>query len=60
VILLVDNREKKSNSSGNYIFERLQKCSIKSEEVTLSVGDFLWILRVKNPFGEEEEIEDDE
>lgn len=46
VILVVDNREKRNNQDGNYIFERLCKNGLKTELKSLPLGDFLWLLRI--------------
>lgn len=45
---MVDNREKRNNSDINYFFERFQANNIRSELKSLPLGDFLWILRIKN------------
>ncbi len=48
IILMVDNREKRNNNDINYFFERFQASNIRSELKSLPLGDFLWILRIKN------------
>lgn len=47
VILLIDNREKMNMGSGNYLFDKVKLSGIKCSEVSLPLGDFLWVLRVK-------------
>lgn len=46
VILFVDNREKRNNQDGNYLYDRLCKNGVRVELKSLPLGDFLWILRV--------------
>lgn len=48
VILFVDNREKRNQSDGNYLFDRLLKSGLRVELRSLPLGDFLWVLRVYN------------
>ena len=48
VILFIDNREKRNQQDGNYLFDRLSKNGIKIELKSLPLGDFLWVLRVKH------------
>lgn len=48
VILFVDNREKRNMQSGNYLFDRLVNSEFRTELKALPLGDFLWVLRVKN------------
>lgn len=46
VVLFVDNREKRNNTDGNYLFDRLSKAGLRVELKTLPLGDFLWVYRV--------------
>ena len=46
VILFVDNREKRNNQDGSYLFDRLLTNGLKVELKSLPLGDFLWVLRV--------------
>jgi ERCC4-type nuclease len=46
VILFVDNREKRNQSDGNYLFDRLIKSGLRVELKSLPLGDFVWILRI--------------
>ena len=46
VILFVDNREKRNQQDGNYLFDRLIKNGLTVEIKALPLGDFIWILRV--------------
>lgn len=46
MILFVDNREKRNQNDGNYLFERLTKNKLVLEMKSLPLGDFLWVLRV--------------
>ena len=46
VILFVDNREKRNQSDGNYLFDRLIKSGLRVELKSLPLGDFVWVLRV--------------
>ncbi len=55
VILFVDNREKRNNQDGNYLFERLTKNGLHCELKSLPLGDFLWVLRFNNPAPEDSE-----
>ena len=55
VILFVDNREKRNNADGNYLFERLTKNGLRCELKSLPLGDFLWVLRFNTPAPEEAE-----
>ena len=48
VILFVDNREKRNASDINYFYERFMASGLKTELRSLPLGDFLWVLRVKN------------
>lgn len=57
VILYVDNREKKNQQQGNYIYNKLIESSVNCEQKTLPLGDFIWILRVKQKMKPEEAIE---
>ena len=52
VVLFVDNREKRNNQDGNYLFERLGKNSFNIELKSLPLGDFLWVLRIHHPITE--------
>lgn len=54
VILYVDNREKKNQQQGNYIFNKLIDSNLYCEQKALPLGDFLWILRVKQRHKHEE------
>ena len=49
VVLFVDNREKRNQSDGNYLFDRLTKNAFNIELKSLPLGDFLWVLRVHHP-----------
>lgn len=49
VILFVDNREKRNQQDGNYLFDRLSKNNFRIELKSLPLGDFLWVLRVHHP-----------
>ena len=42
----MDNREKRNNQDGNYLFDRLSKNNFRIELKSLPLGDFLWVLRV--------------
>jgi crossover junction endonuclease MUS81 len=46
VILFVDNREKRNQQDGHYLFERLEKNNVNCALKSLPLGDFLWVLRV--------------
>ena len=46
MVLFVDNREKRNNTDGNYLFDRLSKAGLRVELKTLPLGDFLWVWRV--------------
>jgi ERCC4-type nuclease len=46
VILFVDNREKRNNQDGSYLFDRLVTNGLTVELKSLPLGDFLWVLRV--------------
>ena len=46
VILFVDNREKRNQQDGNYLFERLTRNDFQIQLKSLPLGDFLWVLRV--------------
>jgi len=46
VVLFVDNREKRNNTDGNYLFDRLSKAGLRVELKALPLGDFLWVWRV--------------
>jgi len=48
VILIVDNREKRNQNDGSYLFDRLKKNGVNAELRSLPLGDFLWVLRVYN------------
>ena len=48
VILFVDNREKRHNTDGNYLFDRLSKAGLRVELKSLPLGDFLWVMRIYN------------
>lgn len=43
IILLIDNREKTSQTERTYFHKNLTKKGIKCEKRTLEVGDFMWI-----------------
>ena len=63
VILVVDNREKRNANDINYFHDRFQASGIKMELRSLPLGDFLWILRVRNHStfdGHDAYIDDDE
>jgi len=47
VLLVVDNREKKSNSDRNYIQDQLVKAKVPCCVRALALGDFLWIGRTE-------------
>ena len=55
VILFVDNREKRNNQDGNYLYERLTKNGLRCELKSLPLGDFLWVLRFNTLAPEEPE-----
>lgn len=55
VILFVDNREKRNQSDGNYLFDRLTKSGLRVELKSLPLGDFVWVLRVHHNLEEIEE-----
>ena len=55
VILFVDNREKRNQSDGNYLFDRLLKSGLRVELKSLPLGDFVWVLRVYNNVEDQEE-----
>jgi len=46
VVLFVDNREKRNNQDGNYLFDRLSNNGLRVELKSLPLGDFVWVLRV--------------
>jgi hypothetical protein len=48
IILVVDNREKRNNQDINYFYDRFKASGIKTELKSLPLGDFIWILRMKN------------
>ncbi len=48
VILFVDNREKRNNQDGSYLYDRLSKNGFQVELKSLPLGDFVWVLRVYN------------
>ena len=48
VILFVDNREKRNQNDGSYLYDRLKKNGLTVELKSLPLGDFLWVLRVYN------------
>jgi ERCC4-type nuclease len=48
VILMVDNREKRNAQDVNYFFDRFEASGIKTELKSLPLGDFLWVLRIRN------------
>lgn len=48
VVLFVDNREKRNNQDGNYLFDRLSNNGLRVELKSLPLGDFVWVLRVYN------------
>lgn len=48
IILVVDNREKRNNQDINYFYDRFKASGIKTELKSLPLGDFIWILRLKN------------
>ena len=56
VILFVDNREKRSNTDGAYLIERLEKNAVRCELKTLPLGDFLWVLRFNVPAPIDEDL----
>ena len=53
VLLFVDNREKRNQQDGNYLFDRLIKNGLNVEIKALPLGDFIWILRVHHYINEE-------
>lgn len=55
VILIVDNREKRNNQDVNYFYDRFLASGIKTELKSLPLGDFLWVLRIKNDLDDYEE-----
>lgn len=59
MILFVDNREKRSNSDINYFYDRFKASGLKTELKTLPLGDFLWVIRLHNEAGYEDDIEND-
>jgi len=60
VILYIDNREKKNQSEGNYVFKQLEKSGLRVEEKALPLGDFLWVLKVEPKRSEQEILEEEE
>ena len=58
VILIVDNREKRNNQDINYFYDRFLASGIKTELKSLPLGDFLWVLRIKNDL--DDYIDEDE
>jgi len=61
IILVVDNREKRNANDVNYFFDRFKASGIKIELRSLPLGDFLWIVRVRNSFeGQDTWIDEDE
>jgi ERCC4-type nuclease len=46
VVLIVDNREKRNQNDGSYLYDRLQKNGVNTELRSLPLGDFIWVLRV--------------
>lgn len=45
-MLFVDNREKRNNQDGSYLYDRLSKNGFMVELKSLPLGDFVWVLRV--------------
>ena len=64
VVLLVDNRELRTQQDRHYLYERLRGMGVRAELKSLSLGDFLWTLRIPRKqyreAKEEEAIEEDE
>lgn len=48
IILIVDNREKRNNQDINYFYDRFKASGIKTELKSLPLGDFIWVLRIRN------------
>ena len=60
IFLMVDNREKRNNTDVNYFYDRFCASGLMTEIRTLPLGDFLWIIRIKNEaVDKEEEIEEE-
>lgn len=47
LILIVDNREVKSQSDRDYIFKALIEKGLECEQGNLPIGDFLWVVQIK-------------
>lgn len=47
LMLLIDNREVKSRTSRDYIFNQLASSGISIEQRSLELGDFIWIAKKK-------------
>lgn len=50
VVLIIDNREVKSQDDRAYIYQNLLDSGLDCEMGSLPLGDFLWIARVKGCF----------
>ena len=48
VVLIVDNREKRSATDLNYFFDKLYANNIRCELRSLPLGDFVWTVRIKD------------
>jgi crossover junction endonuclease MUS81 len=46
LFLYVDNREVRSKTDRNYVFDNLVKSGLKCKTLPLPLGDFLWIAEV--------------
>lgn len=48
VVLLIDNRENHGGRHGHSVYEHMAKMNYNFELRSLSVGDYLWVLRLQN------------
>lgn len=48
IALIVDNREKRNATDLNYFFDKLRANNIASELRSLPLGDFVWVIRMRN------------
>lgn len=48
--LLIDNREVKSRTERDYLFQALSSAGVPIEQKALELGDFLWIAKRKQEF----------
>ena len=48
IALIVDNREKRNATDLNYFFDKLRANKITAELRSLPLGDFVWVIRIRN------------